>query len=117
MSSLTPDFLARIAQRARDARRRYMMAAEDEGAVTLPVDEIERKLDEGLPGGTEAFRMMQERMKAMGFNMPTMSFVERSDGSMSTSSELPGAKPLPAPRPMPTGERSSKSPGGRYPTN
>jgi hypothetical protein len=28
MSSLTPDLLARIAQRARDARRRYMMAAE-----------------------------------------------------------------------------------------
>lgn len=97
MSSFTPDLLARIAQRARDARRRYMMAAEDEGAVTLPVDEIERKLDEGLPGGADAFRMMQERMKAMGFNMPTMSFVERSDGSMSTSSEPPGAKPLPAP--------------------
>lgn len=96
MTQLSPDLLARIADRARDPQRRYMMAAEDERAVSLPVDQIQQKFAEDSPEAEEVFRQMEARMAAMGFNMPTMSFVD-SGGAKSASSEPPGARPLAAP--------------------
>lgn len=96
MTHLSPDLIARIADRARDPQRRYLMAAEEERAVSLPVDEIEQKFDADSPEAGDMFRHMQARMAAMGFNMPAMSFVE-SAGAKSASSNPPGAKPLAPP--------------------
>ena len=96
MTHLSPDLIARIADRARDAQRRYMMAAEDETAVLLPTDQIQQKFAEDSSEAGDVFRQMQARMAAMGFNMPSMSFVD-SGGAKSASSEPPGAKPLAPP--------------------
>lgn len=96
MKQLSPDLVARLADRARDPQRRYMMAAEDETAVLLPTEQIAQKFTEDSPEAEEIFRQMQARMAAMGFNMPAMSFVD-SGRAKSASSEPPGAKPLALP--------------------
>ena len=46
MDEMTDELLARIAERARDPKRRYMKAAEDEARVELPIEEIERREEE-----------------------------------------------------------------------
>lgn len=96
MTEMTDELLARIAERAADPRRRYIYAAEDERRVSLPVEEIDEKFGEDSPEAGDLFREMQARMKAMGFNMSTMSYVE-SEGAKLASSDPPGAKPLPPP--------------------
>ena len=100
MKDLSDELIARITRRALDPKRRYMTAAQDEGAVSLPTGDIASKFAASSPEAGEVFRQMQERMASMGFDMPTMSFVEGA-GHISASSNPPGAKPL-AP---PPGER------------
>lgn len=97
MTEMTDELLARIAERAADPKRRYMTSAEDEQRVSMPVERIEQKFDEDSPEAGEIFREMQARLKSMGFNMPTMSYVERDGGSKSASSRPPGARLLPPP--------------------
>lgn len=108
MTGMSDELLSRIRTRAADPDRRYMTAAEDQSKVELPTDEIQRRFDErdreeieagrepGLGHG-DLFRMMQDKMREWGVDRPTMSFVEREDGSMGASSEPAGSKPLPAP--------------------
>lgn len=96
MTILSDDLIARITRRALDPKRRYMLAAEDERAVSLPTDDIAQKFGASSNEAGDVFRQMQARMASMGFPMPTMSFIE-SAGAMSASSEPPGAKPLAAP--------------------
>lgn len=96
MASLSQELLARVAERAQDARRRYRLAAEDAGGVTLPVEEIQRRFDQNPLGGGEAFRMMQEQMKRWGMSMPSMTFSD-AGGHLGASSDPPGVKPLPEP--------------------
>lgn len=102
MQLLTDDLLARIRERASDPNRRYMTAAQDQKRVEIPTDEVERRFDDVGKESGDAFRMMQEQMKAWGFNLPKMSFVEGEDGSFSASSGPPGATPL-APPPSASG--------------
>jgi hypothetical protein len=96
MASLSQDVLARVAERARDPMRRYRLAAEDGGGVTLPVEQIQQRFDDNPLGGGEAFQMMQEQMKRWGMSMPSMTFND-AGGHISASSDQPGVKPLPDP--------------------
>lgn len=43
---MTDELFAKISERARDPRRRYMKAAEDEARIELPVEKIERREEE-----------------------------------------------------------------------
>lgn len=97
MSEISDDLLRRIAERASDSKRRYMTAAEDDSRVSLPVEEIEKKFRDFSPEAGDVFREMQSRLRASGHAKPTMSFVQRPDGTVGASSEPPGAKPLEAP--------------------
>jgi len=97
MSEMSDELLQRIVERATDPKRRYMTAAEDESRTSLPVDEIEKKFRQFSPEAGDAFREMQARLRASGNDKPTMSFIQREDGSVGASSEPPGAKPLEAP--------------------
>lgn len=111
MAEISDELLARIRARAADSDRRYMTAAEDQSRIELSTDEIQRRFDErdreeieagrepGLGQG-DLFRMMQDKLREWGVERPTMSFLERDDGTMGASSEPAGAKPLPPP-PMP----------------
>ena len=101
MSEMSDELLRRIAERAADPKRRYMTAAEDESRVALPIEEIEKKFRSFSPEAGDMFREMQARLRASGRDKPTMSFVQREDGSVGASSDPLGAKPL-AP---PPGER------------
>ena len=95
MNHMSDELLARIAKRSADPNRRYMTAVEDQSAVDLPTDQIRKHFDDF--GNGDAFRMMQDKMREWGFDMPKMSFVEREDGSLSASSKAPGAVPLAPP--------------------
>ena len=95
MNHMSEELLARIAKRAADPNRRYMTAAEDQSAVELPTEQIQKRFDDF--GNGDAFRMMQDKMREWGFDMPKMSFVERDDGSLGASSKAPGAVPLSSP--------------------
>jgi hypothetical protein len=97
MSEMSDDLLRRIAQRACDPKRRYMTAEEHESRVSLPVEEIEKKFRDFSPEAGDVFREMQARLRASGNAKPTMSFVQRPDGTVGASSDPPGAKPLEAP--------------------
>lgn len=101
MNHMSDELLARIAKRAADPDRRYMTAAEDQSAIELPTDQIQKRFDDFDEGGGDAFRMMQDKMREWGFAMPKMSFVERDDGSIGASSKAPGAVPL---APPPSGD-------------
>jgi len=94
---MSDELLRRIVERAADPKRRYMTAAEDESRTSLPVDEIEKKFRQFSPEAGDIFREMQARLRASGNGKPTMSFIQRPDGSVGASSEPPGAKPLEAP--------------------
>ena len=59
MSEMSDELLARIARRASDSNRRYMTAAEDQSAVELPTDEIERRFDQFDETAGDACRAMQ----------------------------------------------------------
>jgi len=122
---MTDELIARIAARARDSRRRYMNAAEDEARIELPVEEIDRReeewtrrlitrsaaangeemsaedvercLDEWRTSRDAARSAMEAQMRAWGQTPPaTRSFVETED-HIGASSEPPGAKPLQPP--------------------
>ena len=97
MSEMSDELLRRIAERAADPKRRYMTAAEDESRVALPIEEIEKKFRSFSPEAGDMFREMQARLRASGRDKPTMSFVQREDGSVGASSDPPGAKPLAPP--------------------
>jgi len=97
MNEISDDLLRRIVERASDPRRRYVTAAEDESRVSLPVEEIEKKFRDFSPEAGDVFREMQSRLRASGQARPTMSFVQRADGTVGASSDPPGAKPLEAP--------------------
>jgi len=97
MSEISDDLLRRIAERASDPKRRYMTAAEDEARTSLPVDEIEKKMRDFSPEAGDLFREMQSRLRASGNDKPTMSFIQRADGTVGARSGPPGAKPLEAP--------------------
>ena len=94
---MSDELLRRIAERAADPKRRYMTAAEDESRVALPIEEIEKKFRSFSPEAGDMFREMQARLRASGRDKPTMSFVQREDGSVGASSDPPGAKPLAPP--------------------
>jgi len=96
MRILSDDLIDRITRRALDPKRRYMTAADDERAVSLPTEDIAQKFGDSSSEAGDVFRQMQARMASMGFAMPTMSFVEHP-GGMSASSQPPGAKPLAPP--------------------
>jgi hypothetical protein len=122
MEEMTDALLARIAERARDPKRRYMQAAEDEARIELPIEEIERREEEWTrrllarsagPNGEEmsaedvercldewrasrdsARRAMEAQMRAWGQTPPkTRSFIE-TEHHVGASSEPPGARPL-----------------------
>ena len=97
MSEMSNELLLRIVERATDPKRRYMTAAEDESRASLPVDEIEKKFRDFSPEAGDLFREMQARLRASGNDKPTMSFIQRPDGTVGASSDPPGAKPLEAP--------------------
>ena len=97
MSEITDELLRRIAERAAGPRRRYMTAAEDEARVSLPVEEIEKRFRDFSPEAGDMFREMQARLRAAGCEPPTMSFVQRPDGTVGARTEPPGAKPLAPP--------------------
>ena len=97
MSEISDDLLRRIAIRACDPKRRYMTAAEDESRISLPVEEIEKRFRDFSPEAGDVFREMQARLQASGQAKPTMSFVQRPDGTVGASSDPPGARPLEAP--------------------
>lgn len=94
---MSDELLRRIVERAADPKRRYMTAAEDEARTSLPVDEIEKKFRDFSPEAGDIFREMQARLRATGHNKPTMSFIQREDGSVGASSDPSGAKSLEAP--------------------
>lgn len=96
MATLSPDLVARITDRALNPKRRYMTAAEDERAVSLPTDAIARHFDASSSAAGDVFRQMQERIASMGVDMPSMSFVA-GDGHLRASSAAPGATPLAPP--------------------
>lgn len=125
MDKMTDELLARIASRANDPRRRYLMAAEDEARIELPVEEIERREEAWtrrnlarsaatngqLPSSEEVERCMDEwrasrdatrtameaQMRAWGQTPPTTkSFIE-TENYVGASSEPPGAKALQPP--------------------
>ena len=100
MAGLSDDLLRRIRERAADPKRRYMTAAEDEAMVSLPVEEIEQRMDASELADGDMFRAMLARLKANGFPAPTMSFGE-FDGHIRSTTESPGARPL---KPPPSGE-------------
>lgn len=97
MARLQQDLIARIAQRAQDPRRRYLLAAEDESGVALSMSEIERKLDQSNSHAAEALQLVLKQMKHRGLNLPRMTLVDRADGVISASSQARGAKPLAPP--------------------
>ena len=125
MGEMTDELLQKIANRARDPRRRYMMAAEDEARIELPVEEIDRREEEwtrrnlarsaAVTGeelsaedvercmadwraSRDATRSaMDMQMRAWGQVPPaTKCFVE-TDHYFRVSTDPPGAKPLPPP--------------------
>ncbi|MBM1172048.1 SMI1/KNR4 family protein [Microvirga arabica] len=125
MDEMTDELLARIAERARDPKRRYMKAAEDEARIELPVEEIERReeewtrrnlarsaaasgeeisaedveryMDEWRASRDAARRDMEAQMRAWGQTPPkTKSFIE-TEHYIRASSEPPGARPLQPP--------------------
>ena len=121
---MTDELLARIAERARDPKRRYMTAAEDEARVELPIEEIERReeawtrknlarsaaegeemsaedveryMDEWRASRDAVRRDMEAQMRAWGQTPPTTkSFIE-TEHHISVSSEPAGARPLQPP--------------------
>lgn len=122
---MTDELLARIAERARDPKRRYMQAAEDEARIELPVEEIERREEEwtrrllarsAAANGKEMSaedversidewrakrdadrRAMEAQMLAWGQTPPkTRSFIE-TEHYIGASSKPPGATPLQPP--------------------
>ena len=133
MHEMTDELLARIAERASDPRRRYMMAAEDEARIELPVEEIDRReedwtrknilrsaaasgsemsaqdverhMDEWRASRDAMNRQMEAQMRAWGQTPPkTKSFIE-TEHYVGASSKPPGATPL---QPPPT-ERDWKA--------
>lgn len=126
MEKMTDELLAKIAERARDPKRRYMKAAEDEARIELPIEEIERReeewtrrnlaqsatatgeemsaedveryMDEWRAGRDAVRRDIEAQMRAWGQTPPkTKSFIE-TEHYIRASSEPPGARPLqPAP--------------------
>ena len=125
MEKFTDELLARIAERARDPKRRYMTAAEDEARVELPVEEIERREEEwtrrnlarsaAVEGGEmsdeQAERYMDEwrasrdsikrgieaQMRAWGQTPAATKSLIETDDHFSVSTDPPGAKPLQPP--------------------
>jgi hypothetical protein len=67
MSEMTDELLGRIAERAKDPRRRYMTAADDEALVRLPVEEIERQFGAAGDVPSGLFRDMLSRLNENGF--------------------------------------------------
>lgn len=125
MEDMTDELLARLAERARDPKRRYMKAAEDEARIELPVEEIERReeewtrrqlarsaaaagqemsvedvercMDEWRARRDAARRAMEAQMRAWGQTPPkTQSFIE-TEHHVGASSKPPGATPLQPP--------------------
>lgn len=125
METITEELLSRIAERARDPKRRYMLASEDEARVELPLDEIERREEEwtrrnyirsaAIMGRDMAAddieRYMHEwrtsrdtireamdaQMRAWGQRLPTTQSLIETDDAFRVSSDPPGAKPLKRP--------------------
>ncbi|WP_301749822.1 SMI1/KNR4 family protein [uncultured Erythrobacter sp.] len=125
METITEELLSRIAERARDPKRRYMLASEDEARIELPLDEIERREEEwtrrnfirsaaimgrDMPA-EDIERYMHEwrtsrdtireemdaQMRAWGQRLPTTRSLIETDDAFRVSSDPPGAKPLQLP--------------------
>lgn len=125
METITEELLSRIAQRARDPKRRYMLAYEDEARVELPLDEIERLeeewtrknfarstavtgrdmpaedieryMDEWRASRDTIRKEMEARMRTWGQTPPTTRTLIETDDAFRVSSDPPGAKPLKPP--------------------
>ena len=127
MNTVTDELLSRLGERASDPGRRYLTAAEDEARIELPVEEIERRVEEwtrkllirsasadgnDMPAADvertmeewrasrdATRRAMEDQMRAWGQTPPkTQSFIE-TEHHVGASSEPPGARPL---KPPPT---------------
>lgn len=125
MEKITDELLARIAERAKDPQRRYMMAAEDEARVELSLEEIERREEawtrrnlarsaavtgeemsaediersmvEWRASRDAVRRDMEAQMRAWGQTPPATKSVIETDDYFRVSSDPPGAKPLQPP--------------------
>lgn len=125
MEMITNELLSRIAERARDPNRRYMMAAEDEARIELSIDEIERReeawtrrslirsvaalgeelsaedierhMAEWRASRDDMRRGMEAQMRAWGQIPPATKSVIESDDFFRVSSDPPGATPLQPP--------------------
>jgi hypothetical protein len=122
MNGITDKLLERVAERANDPKRRYMMAAEDDSRVELPVAEIERREEEwtrrlilrsnALDGkemapeeleryvdewrvSRDAMRdQMNAQMRAWGQTPPETKCLIENEHHFGVSSAPPGARPL-----------------------
>lgn len=122
MNGITDELLVTIAERAKDPKRRYRAALEDESRVELPVAEIERREEEwtrrlivrssALDGkelapeeverylaewrvSRDAVReQMNAQMRAWGQTPPETKCLLETEQQFSVSSAPPGAKPL-----------------------
>ncbi len=125
MKKITDELFARIADRARDRRHRYMTAAEDEARIELSIEEIERREGEWTrrnlvrsndvsgedmsPEDVERYmgewrssrdairHQMEAQMRAWGQTPPTTKSMIETDDNFRVSSDPPGAKPLQPP--------------------
>ena len=125
MNCITDELFAKIVERAKDPKRRYRAALEDETRVELPVAEIERREEEwtrrlivrsnALDGkelspeeverylaewraSRDAMRdQMNAQMRAWGQTPPETKCLLETDQQFSVSSAPPGAAPLAPP--------------------
>lgn len=125
MNGITDELLAKVAERANDPKRRYLMAAEDELRVELPIAEIERREEEwtrsnlvrsnALHGkemtseeverylyewrvSRDAMRdQMNTQMRSWGQTPPETKCLIETEHYFNVSSDPPGAKPLQSP--------------------
>jgi hypothetical protein len=125
METMTNELLAEIVERASDAKRRYIMAAEDEARIELPIAEIDRREEEwtrkllarsAAANGEEMSaedvdrsmaewrasrdatrRAMEDQMRAWGRTPPTTASFIETEHHVGASSKPPGATPLQPP--------------------
>lgn len=122
MEEMSDELLQRIRVRASNPTRRYLLAAEHESRVELPVEEIERReeewtrrslarslaasgsamtaeeiercMDEWQTSRQATRRAMEAQMQAWGQPPPRVQSVIETEDHFGVSSDPPGAKPL-----------------------
>lgn len=125
MTSVSDELLESLAQRAKNSKRRYLSAMNEESRIELPVAEIERREEEwtrrlivrshAMDGNSlapdeverylaewrvsrDAMRdAMNAQMRAWGQTPPNTKYLLETEEQFSVSCDPPGAKPLPPP--------------------